>query len=441
VSALTRPYLKAHGVTLSDLIGRLDTIQSLGFDAIEVFAPCHGGVCYHGLDTINFYQIDPAIGTLDDFQRLVAAAHARGMWVIIFINLGYGHESFPAFLKACDDVRAGVDSPETRMFVWSDSGADGMAKPLAPFFLQDSHGNWRWSERAQKYFWVKWEGEQGGYHLPQFNWGDPGWQAEARKILHFWLDQGIDGVVIDAVNWYIDCDWAITRTSMTDIIGAYPNQFSQPEGAGGFRDDPVPWITAGHFTCVMDYAVKLWWEGVDIIGDAIRSGDPRPIEAALRGYRDRVVAAGGVCYIDTPDLSAAPLAARNLGVAAVATIGELFLDIGERAISVGEEERQALQALLKARCRYPALCAGGSRTQLPTSNDAQYYAFLRACATAQERMLVVLNFQPQPQRVGLDLAGQSITTLRDIWSGQVYRAAGTVELQLPGYGYAIYTVV
>jgi glycosidase len=64
VSAMVRPYLKAHGQTLRGLIGRLDELQALGFDAVEVFAPCQGGVCYNGLDTIDFYAVDPAIGTL-----------------------------------------------------------------------------------------------------------------------------------------------------------------------------------------------------------------------------------------------------------------------------------------------------------------------------------------------------------------------------------------
>ena len=145
-------------------------------------------------------------------------------------------------------MREGRDTAETRMFVWSETGQDVMDRSKAPYFLNDAHGAWRWSERAQSYFWVKWEGEQGGYHLPQFNWGDPGWQAEARRILEFWRNTGIDGVVIDAVNWYIDCDWAITRSAMTDVLNENPRLFSQPEGAGGFGDDPVPWITEGGFT-------------------------------------------------------------------------------------------------------------------------------------------------------------------------------------------------
>ena len=67
-SALSRPYLKAHGKTLADLIDRLDELKSQGFDAIEVFAPCAGGVCYNGLDTIDFL---PAVSNfLETPQRL-----------------------------------------------------------------------------------------------------------------------------------------------------------------------------------------------------------------------------------------------------------------------------------------------------------------------------------------------------------------------------------
>jgi glycosidase len=203
---MLRPPLKTRGRTLKDITNHLDAYQANGFDAVEVFAPCAGGTCYGGLDTIDYYQIDPAIGTKDDFARLVDETHARQMRIVAFLNLGYGHEQCPVFLEACDDVREGRETSATRMFVWSGTGQDAMDRSQAPYFLNDAHGAWRWSEQAQRYFWVKWEGEQGGYRLPQFNWGDPGWQAEARRILEFWRNTGIDGVVVDAVNWYIDCD-------------------------------------------------------------------------------------------------------------------------------------------------------------------------------------------------------------------------------------------
>ncbi len=434
---MVRPYLKAHKRTLIDLAADLNSYAALGIDTIEVFAPLAGGDCYHGLDTIDFYRIDPAIGTLTDLKELIRAAHTRRIAVVLFINLGYSHEQFPAFLKACDDVRAGIDSPETRMFLWSETGEDKMDRSRAPYFMNDSHGNWRWSERAGKYFWVKWEGEKGGYHLPQFNFGDPGWQEEVRKILRYWLASGVDGLVIDAVNWYIDCTWDICRASMTDVILAADNQFCQPEGAGGFQDDPVPWVVQGGWNCIMDYSIKLWWEGVDVIRDAIRSGDPRPIETALRSYRDRVVAAGGVCYIDPPNMSDFPLEARLLGAALTASMGELLILIGEQTLPQPEAYRSGLTQLLLLRKQYPVLCGAGTRTKLLTSDDARYYAFLRELPGA-EPVLVVFNFQPSAESVSVELDSRSIRILEDLISSeQVTLLEGVLTLNLPAYGYRI----
>lgn len=442
---MARPLLKigrqAGPRTLNDLTAELDRFKDLGFDALEIFAPCKGGVCYHGLDTLDYYQVDPQIGTLEDFSRLVGEAHARGIAVTAFHNLGYGHEQFSAFLKACSDVRAGVESAETRMFSWSDTGRDVMDRSLAPHFMNDLHGNWRWSERAGKYFWVKWEGERGGYHLPQFNFGDPGWQAEVRRIVEFWLQTGIDGMVIDAVNWYINCNWEITRRSMTGPLNAADNQFSQPEGAGGFDDDPVPWVTQGGFNCVMDYAIKKWWEGRDLIRAAVLSGDPRPIEMSLRGYRDRVTTAGGVCYIDPPDLADQALPRRLLGTALVATMGELFLLTGdqiEELLNAPETDEYTAEVrwLLHARRRYPVLSAGGDRRQVTTQDDSRFYAFLRG--SGEEQMLIVCSFQPNPQAVQVELSGRCF----DIRSGEMFRSDDRkICFSLEPYGYKILQVL
>jgi glycosidase len=439
-SGMVRPYLKAHQRTLRDLTGDLDAYRALGIDAVEVFAPLHGGVCYNGLDTLDFYTIDPAIGTLEDFTRLITEAHARHIAVVMFINLGYGHEQLPVFLKACDDVRAGVDSPEARMFCWSATGQERMDRSRAPYFMNDTHGNWRWSERARKYFWVKWEGERGGYRLPQFNFADPGWQAEVQRILHTWLKLGADGMVIDAVNWYVGCTWDICRASMTDVIGAADNQFCQPEGAGGFQDDPMAWVTLGGWNCVMDYSIKLWWEGKDTIGDAVRTADPRPIEAALQGYRDRVVAAGGVCYIDPPGLDDLSLPARLLGAALTASLGELLILIGEQTLPQPQGYCAGLAELLHLRKRYPVLCAGGERRQLPTSDDARFYALLRQ-APGVETVLAVFNFQPQPETVQVDLVGTSFNGRAiDLISGETVDGSGRLAVALPAYGYRFFSL-
>ncbi len=445
VSAIARPWLKLGHVdgprTLPELTAQLDHYKARGVDALEIFAPSKGGVCYQGLDTLDYYQVDPQIGTLDDFTYLVSQAHARGIAMIVFHNLGYGNEQYSAFLKACDDMRAGVESDETRMFLWSDTGEDVMDRSLAPHFMNDLHGNWRWSDRAGKYFWVKWEGEHGGYHLPQFNFGFPGWQAEVSRIITFWLQTGIDGIVIDAVNWYVNCNWEITRQSMTDEVNAADNQFSQPEGAGGFDDDPVPWISKGGFNCVMDYSIKKWWEGRDLIRNAILSGNPRPIEAALAGYRDRVTASGGICYIDPPNLEDLPTSQRLLGAALVATMGELLLLTGNQveellASEPMSEYTRGLQWLLEVRRRHPALCAGGVRRQVSTQNDNLFFAFVRGTGPGQ--MLVVTSFQPTQHVITIECS----TDLQDVRTGEIFQSAsGRVAVSLDPYGFRIFKII
>jgi hypothetical protein len=187
----------------------------------------------------------------------------------------------------------------------------------------------------------------------------------------------------------------------------------------------------------MDYSLKIWWERKDLVRDAILAGDPRPIETALRGYRDRVMAAGGVCYIDTADLPDAPVAQRLLAAATVATVGELFLETGDGA-GWDDAYRDGVRQLLAARRRYPALCAGGPRRALPV-DDSRGYAFLREPGGAGETMLVVLNFGAEATTIGVEL-GERRVALQEIWSGQRQSADGEVAVDLPGYGYAIFAL-
>jgi glycosidase len=101
---------------------------------------------------------------------------------------------------------------------------------------------------------------------------------------------------------------------------------------------------------------------------------------------------------------------------------------------------QAVAQLLLARRQYPALCAGGSRQQLRTSDDSRFYAFLRSSSQSNDRMLVVLNFQPEAQHIQVDLRGHHIMGLKDIWSGERIPAEDRQAFTLPVYGYRIFQV-
>jgi hypothetical protein len=437
---------------------QLEKLGQQGFSAVEIFAPADGGRSFAGLDAKNRYQIDPELGTMQDFRHLVRLAHSKGLAIITFDNLGYCSVEAPHFLKACNDVKAGRDGPEVSWFLWSDR-ADAPPPGHAPgdtyFMVQPAHlpgttpGTfydstkaefWQYSERAGKYYWTKWAGvdsKGNKVRLPQYNWADPSFLAEMEKVVRFWMDTGLDGMIIDAVNWYVDCTWEKNRRYMTDIIASYGNAFSQPEGGGGFHEDPTAWITEGGWNCVQDYGLGIWWEkGSDVVQKAIEVSDPRPIERVLRDYHDRVVNVGGVLYarptkFDQPDK-------QHLAVAMLAAAGDII--VYEGGYRSPEEPDAVAIWLLKARKAHPALQPLSQRRQLPTNADDKYYAFLRIAADKSERIMVVLNFQSTPQTLEVDLSGVMASSLVDLNSGVEISRQTRFKVELPAYGYGFYQV-
>ena len=69
------------GGTLQGVIDKLDYIQGLGFNAV-MMSPIFASANYHGYHTLNFDEVDPHIGTWEDYQRLLDTAHAKGMKVV-----------------------------------------------------------------------------------------------------------------------------------------------------------------------------------------------------------------------------------------------------------------------------------------------------------------------------------------------------------------------
>ena len=270
------------------------------------------------------------------------------------------------------------------------------------------------------------------------NWFSEEFQQECEKIVRFWMDTGVDGMMIDAVNWYVGCDWAKNRARMTDVIKSYGVKYSQPEGAGAFRDDPVSWVTDGGWACVQDYGLGIFWEsGSNVVTKAIETGDPRPIEPALRNYHDRVVEAGSVLFF-------APLrfddAVRTrLAVAVTAAAGDLVSwstvidDLWSPVIPDAEEAR-----VMKLKAAHPALFNLSRRQVLPVSAPEKHYAFLRAARDGSERVIVVLNFQPQAQTVEVNVSGVDFTTATDLLGEVSLQRETLVRVELPAFGYRFF---
>jgi hypothetical protein len=433
---------------------RLEEFRDAGMGMVEIYAPAEAGNSFLGLDTIDRFKVDSRIGTLDDIRRLVDLAHGKGLKIISIDNFGYCSVEAVDFLTACDDVKAGRETRETRMFLWADSAEapppPGAGRPDPYFMVRPTHLGgynaakveiWAPSARAGKHYWSRWDGvDLAGKHvrLPQYNWFSDEFQEECEKVVRFWMDTGVDGMMIDAVNWYVGCDWAKARKRMTGVINSYGVKYSQPEGAGAFRDDPVPWVTDGGWACVQDYGLGILWEkGTNVITNAIETGDPRPLEPALRNYHDRVVEAGGILFF--APLRFEDAVKTHLAVAATAAFGDLlswsavFDGLWSPVIPDAEEAK-----VMKLKAAHPALFNRSRRLQLPVAAPERHYAFLRTARDGSERLIVVLNFQPEAQMAELNMSGVDFATATDLLAGGVFKREPLWRVELPAFGYRFF---
>lgn len=275
--------------------------KSEGIDAIEVFAPEEGGNSYDGLDAKNRFRLDPGLGSMDDFHRLVRQVHAMHMSIVTFQNLGYAAIDAPQFIKAEDDMRTGRNTPESRFFYWTDrpdapppAAGDSyfFIRPLSPGYDPRKTEFWQWSGPAAHYYWTRWPGKGPDgetTHLPQYNWASSAWPQEASRVVDFWMNTGLDGMIVDAVNWYVGYDWK-KNVALIETIRRHPGaKLMAPEGGGAFHtDDPTGWIRDGGWTLSM--TMGLIFGGMSKAGQCCKASTPEIHPCSRRRFETTMIA-------------------------------------------------------------------------------------------------------------------------------------------------------
>ncbi len=171
---------------LNGLIEKLDYIAKLGASCIWLM-PVAKSPSYHGYDVSDYYRVEPAYGTNDDFKRLVAAAHRRRIKVLVDMVLNHSSSEHPHFQAALHDTT----SPYRAWYRFAPA-------PLG----KGPHGGDDWHRspvRDEYYYGVFWSG------MPDLNYQTPAVRDEAKKIATFWLrDLGVDGFRLDAVPYLVE---------------------------------------------------------------------------------------------------------------------------------------------------------------------------------------------------------------------------------------------
>lgn len=188
-----RSFLDTNGDGIGDLKGvlqGLDHIASLGVDGIWISPFFTSPMADYGYDVADFCGVDPIFGTLDDFDAIIERAHALNLKVIIDQVYSHTSDHHDWFIES----RTNRDNPCADWYVWADPKADGSP----PNNWQSVFGgpSWEWDARRGQYYFHNFLKEQ-----PDLNVYNPAVQAALIEAGRFWLDRGVDGFRLDALNF------------------------------------------------------------------------------------------------------------------------------------------------------------------------------------------------------------------------------------------------
>ncbi len=209
------------GGNLRGVIDKLPWLQKLGATAI-MLTPIFTAPSYHKYDAIDFRGIDPGLGTEEDFEALVSAAHACGIKLIMDIAVNHLSANHPLFKKA----QADPSCPERSMFRFSPDGKN----------------------------YDCWWGYPG---MPEINYDDPAARAEfiqgPGSVIAYWARRGIDGIRLDCAN---DLSPGVVRIIRETARAENPDIYVM----GEIFSYPAEWLSS--LDGVMNYSYRAAFEAL-----------------------------------------------------------------------------------------------------------------------------------------------------------------------------------
>ncbi|MDO5049404.1 MAG: glycoside hydrolase family 13 protein [Actinomycetaceae bacterium] len=183
------------------IIKRLDYLKKLGVEAIWMSPHYPSPQADAGYDVADYFNVNPEYGTLEEFDELIAEAHARGIKLIIDVVPNHSSDQMDLFQEA---LAAGPNSPERDMYMFRYS-ENGTPNNWGSMF-----GGPAWSEVEPL---TGKEEDRGWWYLhlfapeqPDFNWENPAVHEFFKSYFRFWLDRGIDGFRVDVAHGLVKAE-------------------------------------------------------------------------------------------------------------------------------------------------------------------------------------------------------------------------------------------
>lgn len=201
---------------LQGIIQKLDYIRELGADTIWLNPIYVSPDIDNGYDIADYYRINPQYGTLEDFKELLDQVHSRDMRLIMDMVLNHTSDEHPWFQRS----RASKENPYRDYYFWR-PGKDGKEpNNWGNYFYEGSA--WEYDQATDEYYLHNYS-----YKMPDLNWDNPKVFDDMCRMMQWWLDMGVDGFRMDAVN----------RMKKPEGLPDSPNPPTPPVGIHGYVVD------------------------------------------------------------------------------------------------------------------------------------------------------------------------------------------------------------
>jgi len=191
-----RSFADSDGDGIGDLRGivdRVDYIDALGADAVWLCPVYESPWADNGYDVSDYRSIAPEYGTMDDWETLLATLHDRDIRLLMDLVVNHTSDEHEWFRKS----RRRVDGYED-FYHWHDGRLDADGEPAPPNNWRSFMGGpaWSYDEARGQWYLHLFDEKQ-----PDLNWRTPAVRDEVADVVTWWLEKGIDGFRLDAINY------------------------------------------------------------------------------------------------------------------------------------------------------------------------------------------------------------------------------------------------
>lgn len=187
-----RSFCDSNGDGIGDLngiTGKLDYLKELGIDVIWLSPVYKSPNDDNGYDISDYQAIMDEFGTMEDFDRMLATAHEKGIKIMMDLVVNHTSDEHKWFIES----RKSTDNPYRDYYIWRPAKEDGS--------LPNNWGScfsgpaWEYDKTTDMYFLHLFSKKQ-----PDLNWDNPAVRQEVFDMMNWWLKKGVDGFRMDVIS-------------------------------------------------------------------------------------------------------------------------------------------------------------------------------------------------------------------------------------------------